>query len=117
MRKFERASLFDDAIDGPALETRAGFFALFVDFLADCGAAEVVDARGAQLLEEDAAHIIVEQDARAAFANILEHHYYGLKVANVKGREGELNVAEVTIAVLEALAAGFADAGFRGYTL
>lgn len=117
MREFERAGFFDDAVDGPALETCAGLFALFVDFLADCGAAEVVDTRGAQLFEEGAAHIIVEQDPRAAFANVLKHHYYGFEVADMEGGEGELDVAEVTIAVLEALSAGFADAGFGGYTL
>lgn len=112
MREFERARFFDDAVNGPTVETRAGLFALFVNFLANCGATEVVDTRGAQLLEEGAAHIILEKDARAALADILQHRYYGFEVANVKCREGKLDVAKVAIAVLETLAAGLAGAGF-----
>lgn len=117
MREFERAGFFYDAVNGPTMKTRTGLFALLVDFLADCGATEVVDTRGAQLLEEGAAHVIFEEDARAALADVLQHRYYGFEVADVKGREGKLDVAEVTIAVLETLATGLADARFGGYTL
>lgn len=84
MAQFQRARLLNNAVEGAAVEARSSLLALLVDLLTDCCAAEIVDSGGPELLQECTTHVVVEEDASASFADVLEHGYYGFEVADVE---------------------------------
>jgi hypothetical protein len=53
----------------------------------------------------------------AYFADILQYVHGKLQIANVERRQSQSDMAEVPIAILKPLTAGFANSGLAGYSL
>lgn len=108
MSELEDSDLSDLAVDFAAVRTCPTFPALFVDPFVDCGSANVVQSRSAQVVEETSSLFFGEEHSGASFADVLEDCLDESQVANVESRKCQSNVAKVTDTKLERLLTGAA---------
>lgn len=117
MSELEDSCFPDLAIDGAAIRAGLAFPGLRIDLLAYLSALEVVDIRSTKLLQELSALWLREENSGASFTDFLQNRYDELEVADVECWQGETNMSEVTITVLQAFTAGLASSSFARDTL
>lgn len=103
MRELEDPDLSNLAVDLAAIRTCPTFPALLVDPFVDCGSADVIQSRSAQVVEETSSLFFGKEYSGASFADILKDRLDESQVANVESRKCQSNVAKVTDAELERL--------------
>ena len=117
MNNLERPRFFDNTIECTTMVANLGFFALFINLLADVHPTQIIYARRAQPLQEGPRLIIIEQNPRTLFAYILKNSYRRLEVSNMKSRQSQLDMPKMAIAIRKPFAASLANSRLRGRPL
>lgn len=87
MRELENSDLSNLAVDLAAIRTCPTFPALLVDLFVDCGSADVIQSRSAQVVEETSSLFFGEEYSGAGFADVLQDRLDESQVTNVESRK------------------------------